>query len=119
MTIFYNGVLDFEGDRITIHRLAKHQDTASLDCTLTWLGSIWSFSATGKKQSNAVNTFTFEAHSWNISKGRPGEMHETPSTLTLSFEQVDDELDVTGTWGEQDEEYEVSGLLAPFNPAER
>ena len=115
MPIFYNGVLSFEGDRITVHRLAKHPDSASIDCTLTWLGSLWSFAATAKCAPSSPSTFVFEAYSWDISKGRPGFQYETPSKLVLSFHEFQDELDVSGIWNEQGDEYTVSGVLTPIS----
>ncbi|WP_417285107.1 hypothetical protein [Comamonas sp.] len=111
MTNFYQGKLDFDGDVITVQRMAVTANTASLDCVLTWNGAPYSFQSTGELAAGTPNTFIFENYTFNISKGRPGIQHHSKSKLVLNLLADMNELDVTGTWHEEGESYEVTGLL--------
>ena len=111
MTNFYQGKLDFDGDVITVQRMAVTANTASLDCVLTWNGAPYAFQSTGELAAGTPNTFIFENYTFNISKGRPGTQHQSKSKLVLNLLVDTNELDVAGTWHEDGDSYEVTGLL--------
>lgn len=115
MASFFNGILDFgDGDCITIQRLAKHDDIAALDCKLTWAGSIWIFQCSGRRLEKSSETYLFEGPTFDISKGKPDVKTRSEVKLVLTLHMDDEELDATGTWTEEGEDYSVSGVLEPM-----